>query len=118
RDLAGFAAALPRHVRFVSAFGAQALPECAASQATATPLPFDRPRLTREFGIEADVLARVVPPEDYATASDWIDATQAHQADVVKHVVETLRRLKYRPTGGFSVYRLRDVTRHGGFGLL
>ncbi|HEY4377973.1 MAG TPA: hypothetical protein VGM93_12480, partial [Acidimicrobiales bacterium] len=29
-------------------------------------------------------------------------------ASVIKHQVETLRRLKYRPTGGFAVYSLAD----------
>ena len=36
-------------------------------------------------------------------------ATAGYQALVVKHHVEQLRRLKYRPTGGFAVFLLNDA---------
>ena len=45
------------------------------------------------------------------------------QPDVVKTTIETLRRLKYRPTGGFLLHALADagagdVGAGGGFGVL
>jgi beta-mannosidase len=117
-DLAAFAATLPRHVRFVSAFGAQAAPDGDdLGGAEGWPDP-DWERLAADHGLDAEVMLRVVPPGAYRTHADWVAATQAHQARVVKHAIETLRRLKYRPTGGFAAYRLHDPTPQIGFGLL
>lgn len=97
RDLPGFARAFPRMVRFVSEFGARSVPD--ADQVLAAQWP----------DVDCDeVLAERVPPGDYATFEDWRAATQAYQATVVKHHVEALRRLKYRPTGGFSVSSFGD----------
>src|SRR5205807_5731066 len=52
---------------------------------------------------------RRVPPAAYATFDEWRRATQAYQATVVKHQVETLRRLKYRPAGGFCQFCFADA---------
>jgi beta-mannosidase len=114
RDLASFASTLPRHVRFVSAFGAQALP---TADGAASRQPPDWPALAAA-GIEIDVLQRAVALDPTADLAAWAGASQAHQADVVRTTVETLRRLKYRPTGGFSVHRLMDPPGRIGFGLL
>ena len=65
-DLARFAQRLPRMVRFVTEFGADAAP-------------------------------------------DDPDA-QRHQADLLKVQIEALRRIKYRPTGGFCFSSLLDST--------
>jgi beta-mannosidase len=51
---------------------------------------------------------RYVPPAGYATFDDWRVATQRYQATVVKHHIETLRRLKYRPSGGFAQFCFAD----------
>jgi beta-mannosidase len=110
RDLASFAARLPRQVRFVSAFGAQALPD--PGDGAAEP---DWEALAAA-GIEVEVLQRTVEGGD--DLRSWARASQAHQAHVVRRTVDTLRRLKYRPTGGFSVHRLIDPHGRIGFGLL
>jgi beta-mannosidase len=102
RDLPGFARAFPRMVRFVSEFGAQSVP--ASETGTSWP-DLDWEQL--------ELLRRRVPPEDDATFDAWRDATQTYQATLVKHHVETLRRLKYRPTGGFCVSSFAD----GGPGI-
>jgi beta-mannosidase len=117
-DLARFARTLPRHVRFVSAFGAQAPPEQAAFADPEHWPHLDWERLAAEHGLELDVLRRIVPPEHHPTFTSWCEAAQAHQADVVARTVEILRRLKYRPSGGFCAYRWQDVTPQIGFGLL
>ena len=49
-----------------------------------------------------------MPPTAYATFDEWRVATQQYQATVIKHHVETLRRIKYRPTGGFAQFLLAD----------
>lgn len=94
RDLPGFARAFPRMVRFVSEFGAKSVP---AGWSTSWPEVAD------------EVLAKRVPPGDHPTEAAWAAATREYQATVVKHHVETLRRLKYRPTGGFSVSSFGDT---------
>ena len=49
------------------------------------------------------------PRPSYATFDEWRDATQAYQADVIRRHVEVLRRLKYRPTGGFLQFCFTDA---------
>jgi beta-mannosidase len=117
-ELAHFAATIPRHVRFVSAFGAQAVPDDAAFCDPSEWPALDWARLAAVYGLEVEVMRRVVPPEQHETFASWSAATQANQATIVKCAVETLRRLKYRPTGGFTLYRLADTTPQIGFGLL
>ncbi len=117
-DLSMFARRLPRHVRFVSAFGAQAVPDTVPFVDDTFWPNLDWAHLAAHHGLDVDTMARVVPPAEYATYDAWRDATQIHQAEVVARTVETLRRLKYKPTGGFCAYRWQDVTPQIGFGLL
>ena len=49
-----------------------------------------------------------VPPADHPTFESWRTATQRNQATMLRHHIETLRRLKYRPTGGFCFSWLAD----------
>jgi beta-mannosidase len=110
RDLPAAARALPRLVRFVSAFGAQAVPS-GAGAAFCRPESWpdlDWDELAERYGLEKGVFDRRVPPAMYATFDEWREATQRYQAGLVRRQVEALRRLKYRPTGGFSVSSLAD----------
>ncbi len=108
RDLAGFAAAIPRMVRFVSELGAQAVPTNADFvDASAWP-DLDWEHLSTEHGLQSSVFDDRVPPAAYATFESWREATQQYQAVVLKRQIETLRRLKYQPTGGVCFYALND----------
>ena len=49
-----------------------------------------------------------VPPADHPTFDSWRTATQRNQAMILRHHIETLRRLKYRPSGGFCFSWLAD----------
>ena len=49
------------------------------------------------------------PPELYPSFAAWARATQRYQADLLRQHIETLRRLKYRPTGGFCFSWLADA---------
>ena len=49
-----------------------------------------------------------MPPADHATFDEWRAATQAYQAVVVRRHIEALRRIKYRPTGGFAQFCFAD----------
>lgn len=93
RDLAGFARAFPRMVRFVSEFGAKAPPVGDVA------LGEDAARDFARAGLD---------PAAFASLDAWAQSAQLHQAAVLKHHVETLRRLKYRPTGGFCQMMLND----------
>jgi beta-mannosidase len=108
RDLPALLRAVPRLARFVSGFGAQAVPEAAGFMDPARWPDLDWPRLVRAHGLELEVFERVVPPGASPTFEAWRSATQSHQAAVVRHHVEHLRRLKYRPTGGFCHLLLAD----------
>jgi beta-mannosidase len=115
-DLASLASTLPRQVRFVSAFGAQAIPE----HHRGLTLTNGRPdwEALAALGIEPDVMRRVLMLDDDQSITAWVDVSNAHQGEVVRRTIETLRRLKYRPTGGFCVHRLADPSGRAGFGLL
>jgi beta-mannosidase len=113
-DLPAFARALPRMVRFVGEFGAQAVPSADASgdgAAFCEPQRWpdlDWDRLGRRHNLQKARFDRYVPPAGFAGFDDWRQATQRYQAELIRRHVETLRRLKYRPTGGFAQFCLAD----------
>jgi beta-mannosidase len=118
RDLAGLARAFPRLVRFVSQFGAQAVPEAAEFCEPERWPDLDWERLARDHGYRADAFEERVPPLDHPTFESWRRASQEHQAELIRHQVETFRRLKYRPTGGFAVFTLADGWPALGWGVV
>ncbi len=110
RDLPDFARRLPRMVRFVSEFGAQAVPS-GDGAAFARPERWpdlDWAGLEAHHSLHREAFAARVPPDGYATFAGWRDATQRYQATLVRRHVEELRRLKYRPTGGFAQFLFAD----------
>ncbi len=68
-------------------------------------------------GAERGAFARYIPRRAYRTGRDWAEASRAYQADLLRVHIETTRRLKYRPAGGFCVTSLTDADRGGGFGV-
>lgn len=109
RDLPGFAAALPRLVRFVSELGAQAVPDSADFMEPERWPALDWDRLRDHHALQPEVLDRHVPVGAHATFGSWREASQRYQATVLRHQVEALRRVKYRPTGGFCMFLLADA---------
>lgn len=106
--LADFAARLPRQVRFVSEFGAQSIPANSDFCQPERWPTLDWKKLGERHGLEHDVLVRRVPPSMFETFEEWAEATRRYQAHIVKVQIEALRRLKYSPTGGFSLHLLAD----------
>ena len=88
RDLPSVLAAVPRLARFISEFGAQAVPSWATTASSET-------------------LDRRVPRA--GTFDAWRTRTQQYQAEVIRFHIETLRRLKYRPAGGFCQLAFADA---------
>jgi beta-mannosidase len=107
-DLAGFAAQIPRLVRFVGEFGAQAVPTTAEFMEPSRWPELDWDTLETRHGLQRTMLDNRVPTNRFATFEGWQAATQSYQAQLIKHHIETLRRLKYHPTGGFCMFSLTD----------
>ena len=112
RDLANRARRLPRSVRFVSEFGADSVPTNAPfidEQLTRRRWPdLDWDDLANRFGYQRQLMESLFPPAEHSTFEAWRDVTQLYQSHVLKVQIETLRRLKYRPTGGFCFSSLAD----------
>ena len=106
---AAFLARWPRLARFVSEFGAQAVPESDDFVEPERWPDLDWDGLARHHGLQTGRLralrARRAPSTTY---EDWKEATQRYQARLLRYQVETLRRLKYRPTGGFAQFCFAD----------
>jgi beta-mannosidase len=109
RDVEGFAATVPRMVRFVSEFGAQSVPNAADFMEPEHWPALDWDHLVEHHGMQREAFEAHVPPHRHATFEAWRDATQRYQADLLRHHIESFRRLKYRPTGGFCFLSLADA---------
>jgi beta-mannosidase len=107
-DVDRLARTLPRLVRFMSEFGAQSVPESADFIDTTAWPDLDWEHLEVHHGLQKWVFDERVPPADFDTFDGWRRATQVYQAELLRHHVELLRRLKYRPTGGFCMFALND----------
>ena len=108
RDLDHRASQLPRLFRFLSEFGAQAVPETTDFIDPAQWPDLDWDMLAERHGLQKWVFDLRVPPDQFATFDEWRHATQVYQAELLRHHIELMRRLKYRPTGGFAVFSFND----------
>jgi beta-mannosidase len=108
RDVERLAAAVPRVMRFMSEFGAQAVPDTADFIDVSAWPDLDWDTLERRHGLQKWVFDERVPPSEFSTFEAWRRATQVYQAELLRHHVELLRRLKYRPAGGFCMFALND----------
>jgi beta-mannosidase len=108
RDLPTFLRAVPRMARFVTEFGAQAVPNDAAFCEPERWPDLDWERLGHTHALQKPLFDKYVPPAAHATFEEWRDATQAYQAMVVRRHIEELRRIKYEPTGGFAQFCFAD----------
>lgn len=108
RDLPAFAKAVPSQVRFPTEFGAQAVPDTDDFVDRAAWPDLDWARLAHDHNLQPAVLDAHVSRSG-RSYEEWKQATQQYQATVVRHHVETLRRLKYRPTGGFAHFLFADA---------
>ena len=117
-DLATALSRVARMGRFVTAFGAASLNPDADVLADPRWPALDWDRVEAETGARASSLQHLVPAAGVADGSTWATLTRVAQAEVVKTTIELLRRLKYRPTGGFAQFYLADASAAGGFGVL
>ncbi len=97
----------PRLAAFLGGFGSQSV--------TAEEWDESEPTwATAQLG----AFSRYLPRAAYADGESWAWATRAYQADLLRFHIETIRRLKYRPAGGFCLMTMVDAEDAGGFGLL
>ena len=106
RDLETFARRIPRMVRWVSSFGAQSVPR--SDQVKIVDWPADLGLLAERYGLNESGFRQYIPRSDASSIDDWIEASQAYQATLLRRQIETLWRLKYKPTGGFTFSALAD----------
>lgn len=109
RDFPTMLGRLPVLARFVSEFGAQAVPETAGFMEPDRWPALDWESLSAHFCLQKEIFDQRLPPERYRSFEAWRQATQSYQSTVLRHHIETLRRLKYRPTGGFCLFMLADA---------
>ncbi len=117
-DIGAWMARLPRMARFVSAFGSATVSPSLPELDDILWPHIDWEALGRLIGADASSLQHVVAPRHIGKGTDWAQLTVAAQADIVRTTIEHLRRVKYRPTGGFIHHYLADATPSGGFGVL
>ncbi len=109
REFPAWLRRVPRLAQFVSEFGSQAIPDNDEFMGADAWPALDWDRLARTHCLQLEPFNRYVPPASYPTYDDWRAATQRYQATILKHHVETLRRLKYRPSGGFAAFFWADA---------
>ncbi|MBM3674848.1 MAG: hypothetical protein FJW88_07790 [Actinobacteria bacterium] len=100
--------AVPRLAKFVTEFGAQAVPRSAAFMEPERWPDLDWDRLFHTHACQKLYFDRHVPPGLFDTFAAWRDATQSYQAALIQLQVEDLRRLKGGPAGGFCHFCFAD----------
>jgi len=104
RQLPATLRAVPRLARFVSEFGAPSVPADLvpdATDASFSPASAYGEHIAGCFDEHTNAAG-------FESPDDWAKATRNYQAMVIRFHVEALRRLKYRPTGGFAQFFLAD----------
>lgn len=109
QDLPRAARLWPAAARFVSELGAEAVPPAAGFMAPELWPDLDWTALADHYCMQTGVFDRRLRPALYPNFAAWSQATQAYQASLVRQQVEALRRLVFRPTGGFTVHFLNDA---------
>jgi beta-mannosidase len=101
--------AFPRLARFVSEFGAQSVPNTDDFCDPERWPDLDWERLATHHCLQLRLLDARVPSEHHASFASWRDATQRYQAALLQLQIEDLRRLKYRPAGGYCLFSFADA---------
>jgi beta-mannosidase len=109
RDFPAMMSRFPVLARFVSEFGAQAVPNSDDFIEPERWPDLDWAALEAHHAFQAKVFEERVPPGAFPTFDAWRQATQDYQARLLRHHIEALRRLKYHPTGGFCLFLLADA---------
>ncbi len=99
----------PRTARFVSEFGAQAVPEAHDFMHPERWPDLDWDELLAHHACQKLLFDRTVPPAGHDTLAAWATATREYQAALIQLQVEDLRRVRYAPAGGFCHFCFADA---------
>jgi beta-mannosidase len=114
RDFPMWLRRLPRLARFLSEFGAQAVPSgpgAAFLEPDKWP-DLDWERISATHALQLSFMERNVQRAKYSTFQEWAESTQRYQAYLVRRHIEELRRIKYHPNGGFAMFSFQDAADH------
>lgn len=100
--------AVPRLARFVSEFGAQAVPHTADFMEPERWPHLDWDRLFDRHACQKHQFDKYVPPALFDSFEAWQLATQQYQAALLQLQIEDLRRLRGNPAGGFCQFCFAD----------
>ena len=100
--------AFPRLARFITEFGAQAVPATAGWMEPERWPDLDWDRLFEHHALQRPYFDRYVPPADHSTFESWRDATQEYQAALIQLQIEDIRRIAHSPAGGFAHFCFGD----------
>lgn len=117
RDINALAERLPKLTKFVSGFGAQSAPTDAPFVDIKSWPQLDWDTVSERFGMQRDAFERFVPASEHPNYASWAAATQEYQAELLKHHIEALRKIKYSPNGGFCFLMLADAQPCIGYGI-
>ncbi len=114
RDLPVWLRRVPRLARFVSEFGAQSVPvgPGAAFMEPARWPNLDWEELGRNHALQLSFMERHTPRLPGQSFEDWALDTQTYQANLLRRHIQEIRRLKYRPNGGFALFSWHDSRDH------
>ena len=111
RGLDMMARANRRALRFVTEYGAQALPipehfrrMCDADKVS----DLDWDMLEKRHMLQTNLMHKFSPPRADASVEDYAGLTQWYQARVIRYTNELLRRMKYNPCGGAVHFLFND----------
>jgi beta-mannosidase len=108
-DLARVARTIPRAVRFVQVTPSPSSTDPPPAHLAVNWPPATVDDLVGDSPVDPEVLQARLPPDAFDSADEWHRATLGYQSLLIRTQVETLRRLKYRPTGGFVIAHLADL---------
>jgi beta-mannosidase len=114
RDFPVWLRRLPRLARFLSEFGAQAVPvgpAAAFMQPDQWP-DLDWEQISSTHALQLSFMEKHTPRARYGTFDKWALATQEYQSLVVRRHIEEIRRIKYHPNGGFTLFSWQDALDH------
>ncbi len=115
RELTKWLRRVPNFARFLSEFGAQAVPSTADfMDHDLRDWPnLDWAHIEEKHSLQRRYMdARIGPPDRHQNFAAWRAASQEYQARLLGHHITQLRRLKYSPTGGFALFSLADARDH------
>jgi beta-mannosidase len=114
RDFPVWLRRVPRLARFVSEFGAQSVPvgDGAAFMNPEQWPNLDWERIGGEHALQTFFMDKYIDRADAASFEEWALASQQYQAKLVRRHIEELRRIKYHPNGGFTLFSFQDSADH------